>query len=226
MRTGTAPQEALSLDLAAGLFSEKKLRSKLSGRYTARCNSYEAQQFNQPQLQERYMGYFMKEHDIHVGSLLDQLNVRFGPTPDKKTHFGGIDEMVALQKEFKLFKKGRSFKSSIAVLNIGASHSEARNRMHDYFTNLSKHDSNVPSQNGDVAIVNALVRNLASKTPLPVYFTFHDMRAEKGNTRVLISENDRPVTYFNRDYLTISFPTMPEKSAKPAAKPVAKSTKK
>jgi hypothetical protein len=172
------------------------------------------------------MGFFMKEHDIHVGSLLDQLNVRFGPTPDKKTHFGGIDEMVVLQKEFKIFKKGRSFKSSVAVLNIGASNAEAKNRMHDYFTNLSKHDSNVAGQNGDVAIVNAMARNLASKNPLPVYFTFHDMRAEKGNTRVLIKEKDRPVAYFNQDYLTISLPTMALKAAKPAAKPAAKAAKK
>jgi hypothetical protein len=171
------------------------------------------------------MGFFMKEHDIHVGSLLDQLNVRFGPTPDKKTHFGGIDEMVALQKEFKIFKKGRSFKNSVAVLNIGASNAEAKNRLHDYFTNLAKHDSNVAGQNGDVAIVNAMVRNLASKNPAPVYFTFHDMRAEKGNTRVLITEKDRPVPYFDRDYLTISFPTLPLKAAKPAAKPSAKAAK-
>ncbi|MDO8375098.1 MAG: hypothetical protein Q7T39_24470 [Polaromonas sp.] len=171
------------------------------------------------------MGFFMKEHDIHVGSLLDQLNVRFGPTPDKKTHFGGIDEMVALQKEFKIFKKGRSFKNSVAVLNIGASNAEARNRLYDYFTNLSKHDSNVAGQNGDVAIVNAMVRNLASKSPAPVYFTFHDMRAEKGNTRVLITEKDRPVPYFDRDYLTISLPTLPLKAAKPAAKPAAKAAK-
>ncbi|MDP1884925.1 hypothetical protein [Polaromonas sp.] len=172
------------------------------------------------------MGYFMKEHDIHVGSLLDQLNVRFGPTPDKTTHFGGLAEMVALQKEFKIFKKARSFKNSVAVLNIGASNAEARNRMHDYFTNLSKHDSNVAGQNGDAAIVSALVRNLASKNPLPVYFTFHDMRAEKGNTRVLITDKDRPVAYFDQDYLTVSLPTMALKAAKPAAKPVAKTAKK
>lgn len=171
------------------------------------------------------MGFFMKEHDIHVGSLLEQLNVRFGPTPDKKTHFGGLDEMVALQKEFKIFKKGRSFKNSVAVLNIGASNAEARNRLHDYFANLAKHDSNVTGQNGDVAIVNAIVRNLASKTPLPVYFTFHDMRAEKGNTRVLVTDKDRPVPYFDRDYLTVSFPTLPVKAAKPAAKPAAKAVK-
>lgn len=171
------------------------------------------------------MGFFMKEHDIHVGSLLDQLNVRFGPTPDKKTHFGGIDEMVALQKEFKIFKKGRSFKTSVAVLNIGASNAEAKNRLHDYFTNLSKHDSNVTGQNGDVAIVSAMVRNLASKTPQPVFFTFHDMRAEKGNTRVLITEKGRPVPYFDHDYLTISFPTLPVKTATSSAKPSAKKAK-
>lgn len=168
------------------------------------------------------MGMFMKEHDIHVGSLLDQLNVRFGPTPDKKSHFGGIDEMVQLQKEFKIFKKGRSFKTSVAVLGIGASNSEAKNRLQEYFGNLGNHDSTVANQNGDVAIVNALIRNLASKSPLPVYFTFHDMKAEKGNTRVLIDEKGRPVPFFNRDYLTISFPTLPQKAAKPATKPAAK----
>lgn len=171
------------------------------------------------------MGMFMKEHDIHVGSLLDQLNVRFGPTPDKKSHFGGIDEMVVLQKEFKIFKKGRSFKSSVAVLNIGASNAEAKNRMHEYFDNLIKHDSSVAGQNGDVAIVNAIVRNLSAKTPLPVYFTFHDMRAEKGNTRVLISDKSRPLAYFNQDYLTISLPTMALKAAKPAAKAAKKPAK-
>lgn len=168
------------------------------------------------------MGFFLKEQDIHVGSLLEELNVRFGPTPNKKTHFGGIDEMVALQKEFKIFKKGRLFKTSVAVLNIGSSNAEARNRLHDYFTNLKKHDSNVADQNGDAAIVTAIARNLASKNPMPVYFTFHDMRAEKGNTRVLITEKDRPVPYFNRDYLTISFPTLPEKAAKPVAKTAKK----
>ena len=172
------------------------------------------------------MGMFMKEHDIHVGSLLDQLNVRFGPTPDKKTHFGGIDEMVALQKEFKIFKKGRPFKTSVAVLNIGSSNAEAKNRLHDYFANLSKHDSSVANMNGDAAIVNAIVRNLASKNPLPVYFTFHDMRAEKGNTRVLIDEKGRPVPFFKRDYLTISFPTLAQKTAKAATKPATKKAPK
>jgi len=168
------------------------------------------------------MGWFMKEHDVHVENLLGQMNVRFGPTPDKKTHFGGIAEMAALQKEFKLFKKGRPFQQSIAVLNIGSSNAEARNRLLEYFGNLSRHDSNVAGQNGDAAIVNAIIRNLASKAPLPVYFTYHDMRAEKGNTRVLITDPSRPVPYFQQDYLTVSLPTKPfAATAKKAAKPKA-----
>lgn len=153
------------------------------------------------------MGFFMKEHDVHVENLLGELNVRFGPTPDRKSHFGGIAEMAALQKEFKIFKKGRPFKTSVSVLNVGAGNAEARNRLLEYFGNLSKHDSNVAGQNGDVAIVNALARNLAARNPLPVYFTYHDMRAAKGNTRVLITDKTRPVPYFPHDYLTISLPT-------------------
>lgn len=113
----------------------------------------------------------------------------------------------------------------MAVLNIGASNAEAKNRMHDYFENLSKHDSNVTGQNGDVAIVNAMIRNLSAKNQLPVYFTFHDMRAEKGNTRVLITDQNRPLAYFNQDYLTISLPTMALKAARPSVKALKKIAK-
>jgi hypothetical protein len=174
------------------------------------------------------MGFFMKEHDVHVENLLGELNVRFAPTPDKKHHYGGIAEMAALQKEFKIFKKGRSFKTSVSALNIGAFNAEARNRLLEYFGNLSKHDSNVAGQNGDAAIVGALVKNLAAKAPLPVYFTYHDMRAAKGNTRVLITDKSRPVPYFQQDYLTISLPTKAyggEAKAAPKAKPKASKPK-
>ena len=171
------------------------------------------------------MGFFMKEHDVHVESLLGELNVRFGPTPGKKSHFGGIAEMTEVQKEFKIFKKGRSFRTSVSALNIGATNAEARNRLLEYFGNLSKHESNVAGQNGDVAIVNALVRNLASANPLPVYFTYHDMRAEKGNTRVLITDKSRPVPYFAHDYLTISVPTKAYTTEKKAVKSTPKAPK-
>ena len=48
------------------------------------------------------MGFFMREHDIFIGSLLEQLNLRFAPepvTPDSNDNLaGGIREMVELQK--------------------------------------------------------------------------------------------------------------------------------
>jgi len=168
------------------------------------------------------MGMFMKEHDLHVENLIGQLNLRFGPTPDKKSHFGGIDELVELQKEFKLFKKGRPFKTSVAALNIGASNAEARNRLLEYFGSLVKHPSNITGQNGDEAVVNAIVRNLASAAPLPVYFTYHDMRAEEGNSRVLITAKGRPVPFFNHDYLTVSFPTKPFNTPRKPTKSASK----
>jgi nitric oxide reductase large subunit len=164
----------------------------------------------------------MKEHDIYVDSLLDQLNLRFAPPQGKDTHYGGLEEMIALQKEFKIFKRGRSFKTSVGALNIGATNTEAKNRLLDYFGNLAKHESSVARQNGDVAIVNTLIKNLASKKPLPVYFTFHDMRAAKGNTRVLIDEKGRPLPFFKQDYITVSFPTLPHE---PEAKAAPKSSK-
>jgi hypothetical protein len=179
------------------------------------------------------MGAFMKEHDIYVGSFLEQLNLRFAPPQGKDTHYGGLEEMAALQKEFKIFKRGRPFGTSVGALNIFATNTEAKNRMLEYFANLSKHESSTAKQDGDTAIVNALIRNLGSKKPLPFYFTFHDMRAAKGNTRVLIDEKGRPLPFFKVDYLTISFPTLPHKpaakgskakssTAKPARKAAAK----
>lgn len=168
------------------------------------------------------MGTYLKEEDVHVENLLGELNLRFSPTPNQTSHFGGIDELVKLQQEFKIFKKGRSFRTSVAVLNVGASNAQARNRLLDYFASLAGTDSNVDGQTGDAAIVAALARNLAAAQPLPVYFTYHDMRAEKGNTRVLITAKARPVSFFQRDFLTVSFPTLPHKpSVKPpkAAKP-------
>ncbi len=178
------------------------------------------------------MGWFMKEHDIYIGSMLDELNLRFAPPQGKDTHQGGIEEMVALQKEFKIFKKGRSFKTSVMALNLGARNNEVKTRWYALVGALSKHDSNRPKQNGDVAIVNALIKNLASKNPLPVYFTSHDMRGEKQNAEVKITDKGRPVHYLEQDYLTISLPMQSVQAAnaarqsKAAVKPAKPRTKK
>lgn len=148
------------------------------------------------------MGWFMQKHDIYVGSILDELNLRFAPAQGPGL-FGGVEEMAALQKEFKIFKDGRSFRASSAVLNIGARNTEAKNGWLEYLGSLHQHPSNNASQDGDAAIVRALKKNLASKAPLPVYFTSHDLQE---NEMVKITEKARPVHYLEQDYLVISLP--------------------
>jgi len=170
------------------------------------------------------MGFFMKHNDILIGSMLDELNVRFAPPQGKEKTYGGIEEMAALQKEFVIFKKGRSFATSVSVLNMGAWNNDAKNHWHDLLGNLHRHKSNRGKLNGDEAIVDALVKNLKAKKPLPVYFTSHDMRRGGDSEKVLITENERPVFYIERDYLVISLPMKPwdgasgERKAKPAPK--------
>ena len=170
------------------------------------------------------MGQFMKDHDIYIGTMLDELNLRFAPSQGRGSHFGGIEEMVALQKEFKIFKKGRSFKMSCSVLNLGARNNEVRALWQSLLGNLNRHPSAKAGHDGDSAIVNALIKNLASATPLPVYFTSHDMRGETSNAEVKITDKSRPVHYLEQDYLTISLPMQPASAGKkPAAKkPAAK----
>jgi hypothetical protein len=141
--------------------------------------------------------------------MLDQLNLRFAPPQGKEMTHGGIEEMAALQKEFDIFKKGRPFATSVAVLNLAAYNNDARNHWHDLLGNLHRHKSNRGRLNGDQAIVDALVKNLASKKPLPVYFTSHDMRHGGESEKVLITDKGRPVFYIELDYLVISLPMKP-----------------
>ncbi|MBS0317815.1 MAG: hypothetical protein JSR49_11885 [Proteobacteria bacterium] len=154
------------------------------------------------------MGFMLKEHDIYVGTLQDQLNLRFAPAMGGKETFGGLDEMVALQKEFEIFKVGRRFRTSIAALNLlgGAANPETKSRFYDYLATLRGVRSSTPGQSGDAAIVKALVRNLSAEKPLPVYFALHDMRASKDSNRVIVTERARPLFYMDQDYLVISLP--------------------
>ena len=165
------------------------------------------------------MGFFMKEHDIYVGSLQEKLNLRFAPTLGSKELHGGLEEMVALQKEFAIFKEGRSFEASYSALNLaGQGNAETKNRFLRYLRSLRKVKSNVSGKTGDAAMVDALVRNLANKKPLPVYFDFHDMTASKESNRVLITEKGRPLFYMKHDYVIVSLPLkLDDEAAAPAA---------
>jgi hypothetical protein len=172
------------------------------------------------------MGLFMQEHDIYIGSMLDELNLRFAPSQGKGAPPGGIQEMVALQKEFNLFKKGRPFRTSLSALNLSSRNNEVKNRWYALVGNLSRHASNWRGLDGDSAIVDAIMKNLASKKPLPVYFASHDMSGAKENAEVKITAKGRPIHYLDKDYLVISLPMQSVQAAKAALKAKGAARKK
>ena len=64
--------------------------------------------------------------------------------------YGGISEMAALQREFQIFKEGRPFAQSAALLGLGGlMNNRAENRWLDLLTDLSTYDSDVDGENGD-----------------------------------------------------------------------------
>ncbi|HEV8503013.1 MAG TPA: hypothetical protein VGR63_15690 [Casimicrobiaceae bacterium] len=154
------------------------------------------------------MGVLMMQDDIYIASLFDLMNLRFGPseglTPEE---VGGIDEMVRLQKDFRIVREGRSFRDTAAILNLGGFwNARSKNRWLNLLDSLKKVDSNRSNLKGDPAIVAALIADLESPSPLPVHFTSHDLRDDN---RVLIDEPRMAVSYIDRPYLSISLPMKP-----------------
>ncbi len=156
------------------------------------------------------MGTLMREDDVFIPSFLEAINLRFAPRQGPEPEwFGGVDEVAELQVAFQVFQKGRPFQQSIALLGLGGHlNSRPRARWFALLDDLKTYESNRPDQNGDEAIVNALLENLAAEPPLPVYFKAHDSRAEPGR-RVMVDAEPRPIFYIERDYLTVSIPMRP-----------------
>lgn len=169
------------------------------------------------------MGWLIGEHDIFIPGLIDELNLRFAPAQLPKPRkgeeyrlFGGVQELAALQKEFKIFKKDRPLRQSIAVLNVAARNNEFKNRFYTYLDSLEKVPSNQGTQSGAAAIVNAIIKDLAQPNPLPVHFTTHDIRSDAGN-RVLIGGPTEAVHFVQQQFITISLPMQPAAFGKPKA---------
>lgn len=149
------------------------------------------------------MGAYMKEDDIYIGTFLDLFNIRFAATLFGV--FGGIAEMVALQREFKIFRRNRPFSHSAALLGLGGiNNDQAKNRWMELLRNLP--------DNGDQKIANALVANFKKKKPLPCYMRAHYSHPKSEN-RVIIIDDDAPLFYLEQTYLTISLPMAPRREA-------------
>ncbi len=158
------------------------------------------------------MGLVIEPHEIYFGSFFERFNMRFGPAmPGGQSvwHSGGIPEIVALQKEFEIFREGRSFMQSAALLGLTGPYSgPANDRWLEYLLKLPRMQSDNDGVNGDQRIVRAIVANLQRDPVLPCY-----MRAYDGRTRepgLVVVADEHPVFYLESvTFLTISLPMRP-----------------
>lgn len=157
------------------------------------------------------MGKLMDDDDIFIANLFEILNLRFAPSqgPDPE-FYGGIDEMVALQREFKIFREDRKLKDSIAIMNLGGFwNPRAKNRWYKLLDKLDNYESNAGKATGGAAIVAAIIENLTSSNPRPMFFKAHDSRKE-GERKVLVVRGSKPVFYIDMEFITISLPMKPK----------------
>ena len=170
------------------------------------------------------MGMLIGDDDPYIGSLLETLNQLFARLPDAPPgskdiamtstedqlglHLSGVQEMRAIQAEFKLFDVNRPLVQSLRALGVGDRwNRDLKRKWYMLIQRLDKTGSNRAGLSGGKAIADALAQHLQSGTPDPVYFKAHDSRTEGSD--VLITPKDRPVFYIEQDFLTISIPMKP-----------------
>ncbi|MBK1656981.1 hypothetical protein, partial [Paracraurococcus ruber] len=173
------------------------------------------------------MGLLIDPHEIYFNHFINGFNQRFGPAhpapepawvanaaavagPARAALAGGIAEIAALQREFGIFRPGRSFLQSVALLGLtGALHGAAKERWLEYLAKLPRMQSNNPRETGEERIVNALVANFDRKDgPLPCYMQAHDGRTLEPGL-VVVSEGT-PLFYLEgQRFLTICLPMRP-----------------
>jgi hypothetical protein len=131
--------------------------------------------------------------DPNVPGIQNLLNNRFGPGDP-------IKEMVAMQKEFKIFDLGHSLRSVARLINVVPSDSKARASWLKYIAHLKDVPSEEQGVNAHDRIIMALKDNLESKAFLPVWFGWHP------GTKLTVTKNDQPLIFSKTRYLRISVP--------------------
>ena len=177
------------------------------------------------------MGMIMREDDVFIPSLLDELNVRFAPlqVPDvidkleeekplnERRYFGGVLEMSYLQKKFEIFRPKRTFDESVRTLHLSPYNHPTKNRWIELLHWLVQTSSNIRGAtkgralNGDRAIVNTIIKDLKKTNPMPIYFTSHHAASQK-EAEVTINPHSKPISYMKFEYITISIPMIPKPS--------------
>lgn len=127
-----------------------------------------------------------------------QLNERFSSGQP-------LAEMVAIQREFRIFSGEYSLQQAFRLLHIVPEDLDERRGWILFLDRLKRYASDQKGVSGHDRIVRAYRENLDSRKPLPIFTTDH--RAADDN-RVLVSRG-RPIVFDDQDYIVISIPTKP-----------------
>jgi hypothetical protein len=138
--------------------------------------------------------------DSATRDVIAQINARFEAGE-------AIREMVALQKEFKIFSPKHSLYDSWLLLNIKAADPKERRNWQKWAEVYMK--KRVPSDlkgvNGHDRLVRAYQENLESSRPLPMFYKHH---LAKDDPRVLVSREKGPL-FSVVDHIITSVPIKP-----------------
>jgi hypothetical protein len=138
--------------------------------------------------------------DSATRDVIAQINARFEAGE-------AIQEMVALQKEFKIFSSKHSLYDSWLLLNIKASDPKERARWKTWAEVYMKEKvpSDLKGVNGHDRLVRSYQENLESSRPLPMYYVHH---LAKDDPRVLVSTGKGPL-FSVVDHVVTSIPIKP-----------------
>jgi hypothetical protein len=175
------------------------------------------------------MGMIIDPHEVYFGTFFERFNMRFGPAQaggGSLWQAGGIMEVAALQKEFEIFKRGRPFIESAALLGLGGLvSSPAKDRWLEYLGRLPKMKSDDPELNGDERVVSALIENLAKTRPMPCHIRAYDGRLREPG--LVLVNDEAPIFYLESvKFLTISLPMRPSATKARTPSPRARTAKR
>ena len=119
-------------------------------------------------------------------------------------------EIAALQREFEIFKPGRPFVKSAALLGLtGGDYGPPKERWVAYLEKLPRMSSDQKGVTGDERIVKALLDNFQRAAgPLPCLLQPHDGRKVKPG--LVTASQERPLFYLESvEFLLIRLPMRP-----------------
>lgn len=137
--------------------------------------------------------------DSATRDVIAQINARFEAGE-------ALQEMIALQREFKIFSPEHNLYDSWLLLNIKASDPRERARWKEWADNYAKTiPSDLDGFNGHDRLVRAYQENLKSSKPLPMHYTQH-LAGE--DPRVRVSTGRGPL-FSVLDHVITSVPIIP-----------------